>query len=268
MSNFGARDLSLFLSDDVEVVPLKPSKSKDETESFKELVPKIDKSKKVTRYFPQKAPAWLSSQEHSESGLEKPSSTQDVDKRLARLSRFTDVSAGSSRRRRYEAKVIESFDEEEDQVSEPPTTAFESIQVEKDEEEPEVDGPGGSLELEEPSFDLNKVYKAEATREVSDEESEYETDSEEEQEILKPVFVPKAKRETILEYERKLAEEESLFEKKQKALEERKQQSRILVAESVKRQDDKREADATDADSDTGMPDDTDDLDEEEEVSR
>jgi microfibrillar-associated protein 1 len=105
-------------------------------------------------------------------------------------------------------------------------------------------------------------------------ESEYETDSdddydeEEEREILKPVFVPRAKRETILERERKLAEEDAVLEKKHLEQEERKKQTRVMVAESVRRLDDKSVQDAaTDADSDAGLPDDTDGVDNEQEVT-
>ena len=279
MSHFGAKDLSLFLSDEVEVVSSRSNKAKDETETFKELVPKIDKSKKVTRYFPQKAPAWLSSQETSDASqtVGKSVSAQGEDKRLARLSRFTDVSAGSTRRKRYEAQVIEKLDDEEEERSSfrPDESVSRSIDVDAIEEEEEAEeepltytSREGHLHDRVPS--ASRVFpKTEVKQEVSEEESEYETDSEEEEEreILKPVFVPKSKRETIFEYERKLAEEEALQEKKLRALEERKQQSRVLVAESVRRLDAKNETDATDADSDAGMPDDTDNLDEEEEVA-
>ena len=267
--------MSLFLSDEVEVVSARSTKAKDETEAFKELVPKVDKSKKVTRYFPQKAPAWLSNQEPSEesAAVGKSVSAQGEDKRLARLSRFSDVSAGSTRRQRYQAQVIERLDEEDDRSApRPADSASQAIDIEAIEEEEEEPVPETALKLL-PRHDrvppASTAYpKAEMKQEVSSEESEYETDSEdeEEREILKPVFVPKSKRETIFEYERKLAEEEALLEKKQKALEERKQQSRVLVAESVRRLDAKNETDATDADSDAGMPDDTDNLDEEEEV--
>lgn len=130
----------------------------------------------------------------------------------------------------------------------------------------------------------------EQTRDVQQEsssESEYETESDEEdeQQLLKPVFVPKLKRETIMEQERKAAEEAARLEQEAEEvqsllitelvssvvaekwsilllcgvvqLEERKQQTRAIVAETIRRQEELKEMDRTDADSDAGMPDDT-----------
>lgn len=41
-----------------------------------------------------------------------------------------------------------------------------------------------------------------------------------------------------------------------------------MVAESIRRTEESKEMSLTDADSDSGLPDDTDDMDDEEEVSR
>ena len=72
-------------------------------------------------------------------------------------------------------------------------------------------------------------------------ESEYETDtdttssSSEDEEILKPVFVPRSKRITIQEMDAKAEEETRRAEKALARKEQRKQETRELVAESVRK---------------------------------
>ncbi|KAI9282324.1 splicing factor, Prp19-binding domain-containing protein [Sporodiniella umbellata] len=106
--------------------------------------------------------------------------------------------------------------------------------------------------------------------EGSDEEeegsSEYESSSEEEQEdalarLPKPVFIPKAKRETILLQEKLAKEQEERERRLEEEIEERKLQSHSMLADELKReQEELLSKDMTDH---ADMPDDTDGLDEE-----
>ena len=101
---------------------------------------------------------------------------------------------------------------------------------------------------------------------VSESESEYETDTDESsssEEIMKPVFVPKSKRITILEMN---AVEENEKKKSEIALqkrEQRKLESRNLVAESIRKMSEKNELENVEVGENAGMPDDTDDLEDE-----
>jgi hypothetical protein len=100
----------------------------------------------------------------------------------------------------------------------------------------------------------------------SESESEYETDTDESsssEEIMKPVFVPKSKRITILEMN---AIEEEVKRKSEIALqkrEQRKLESRNLVAESIRKMSEKNELENVEVGENAGMPDDTDDLEDE-----
>lgn len=108
-------------------------------------------------------------------------------------------------------------------------------------------------------------------------ESEYETDTdddddysdeEDNQQLLKPVFVPKRLRETILTEEKIKEEEAQKAAKAQLKLDERKKQTKLIVADSIRRKEEQEAmlAAATDGDSDAGLPDDADDEDDELEV--
>jgi len=85
--------------------------------------------------------------------------------------------------------------------------------------------------------------------------------SEEEAVIMKPVFIPRDKRQTLTLAEARRIEDEAQQEKNRIAEEARKQQTRTQLAESIKRMDEAKDLDATDGDSDAGLPDDTDNLD-------
>jgi hypothetical protein len=99
-----------------------------------------------------------------------------------------------------------------------------------------------------------------------EEESEYEADSDEseEEEKIKHVFIPKSQRKELQLMELKNEEEELKLNKKRENLESRKEVSRNMVAVSIRREEERKLAlDSTDADSDSGLPDDTDNIDEE-----
>lgn len=104
----------------------------------------------------------------------------------------------------------------------------------------------------------------------SEDESDgsYETDSDESEEesggqMLKPVFIPKDSRQTIKEQEAKLLQEEQREQEKRFEAEERKNQTRQLVADSILKMNEIDKEAAVDNDSDNGLPDDTDDVDDE-----
>lgn len=102
--------------------------------------------------------------------------------------------------------------------------------------------------------------------ESSDGDYSSESESEEEEVSLKPVFVRKENRMTIKEQESKQMEEERFAAKKKIQEEERKNQTRTMVAESIRRTEQMNETHYDDADSDAGLPDDADDVDDELEV--
>eukprot|EP00455_Lapot_gusevi_P002415 TRINITY_DN10962_c0_g2_i6.p1 TRINITY_DN10962_c0_g2~~TRINITY_DN10962_c0_g2_i6.p1 ORF type:complete len:426 (-),score=144.79 TRINITY_DN10962_c0_g2_i6:75-1352(-) len=98
--------------------------------------------------------------------------------------------------------------------------------------------------------------------------SEYEevTDSEDEEmdangrPLFKPIFVPKKERETIEERERLEAADVELAELEKERLKERKEQTRQIVIEVIRREE---AAEAEGDTSDDELPDDTDDLEDE-----
>lgn len=74
---------------------------------------------------------------------------------------------------------------------------------------------------------------------ISQSSSEYESSSEEEDTIAslpKPVFIPKARRETILQQEKLAKEAEEREKKLEEELEARKKQSHDMLAEELKRE--------------------------------
>ena len=299
---FNARDLALLLPDEVDVVSLQyitssSSKSKahssKDASTFQPLVPKIDVSKKVTRYFPEKAPMWTEKKEREKEEGEEESVSFSLDRegtnakpvedrRLARLAQ-TSSSSSSQRRKRYEAEVIAELGKDETNAS-PSVGALEDHSLGKEEEDlalrEEEDAAAQRARIKKAVLQKEKEKESEVAIERKkeiptaneEEESEYETDSdesedeeEEERVLLRPVFIPRHRRETILEAEKKAAEEEALLEKKKLKELERKKQTRVMVAESMQRMEEKKQLDMTDADSDAGLPDDTDDKDNDEE---
>ncbi|CAG8502430.1 10082_t:CDS:2 [Acaulospora colombiana] len=226
---------------------------------------------KVQRYWPGKAPEGVdeySSEEEEEEQLEQFEkenaelitnvqkvniSEKDVatDRRLRRLreAKETSYSEGVDRRRRYyeEQNVVkeskpeidyeakEQVGEEEDIILRRQRIRERALEQRRQEEE--------RLKALEESYKAQLSPQEEEKEESEEETSEYETDSEDEDQnsrkLLKPVFIPKAHRETILERERteKLAEEAEA--KRLKELEERRKESHIMVAEVVQRESQK-----------------------------
>lgn len=111
----------------------------------------------------------------------------------------------------------------------------------------------------------------EEEEEQEEESSEYETDCEDDDsggpgvQLLKPVFVAKSKRVTLQEAADQAAKDEAKAKAAKAAAEARKQETRNLVAEQIRRED--LEAASTlgagqgGDEEGAGLPDDTDDLD-------
>jgi hypothetical protein len=306
MSYFGSRDLALLLPDQVgDAYSLRHSSHNEETEEYHELKPKIDPSKKVSRYFRGQTPAWIKDEELSEgmqrmddnhlpvhssshatttiSTANRSETSSSVDPRLARLAKLSSVkneSASSSAhgRRRIEAQVIVEADDysaplEEEEKPMP------SRLLQQQAREPDSDNDDIQARRERILAKRSQVQEPESSAEEEDEgeeassasASEYETDSDEssegETERLRPVFVPKHLRTTIKDQAMIEAEEELKLKKKKEADMNRKQLSRTMLAESLKRRDEAMALDETDGDSDAGLPDVTDDPNDPIEVS-
>lgn len=227
---------------------------------------------KVKRYWPGKAPEWAD--EADEDGdirmsrtaaLEKAFPTREDseiarkdDPRLRRLaeSRIDNrEEVRADHRRIRQAEIVSTIEEEakrqegldaeeedEDALEERRRRIKERLRQREQEEAPLL-----------PSED-----EEEAEEEEEEEESEYETDSEEELTgiaMLKPVFVPKSERDTVAERERVEAEEQALEELKKKKLEERKRETKQIVVEEIRKDEEiqkslEQEANVADIDTD------------------
>ncbi|GAA5814001.1 hypothetical protein MFLAVUS_007491 [Mucor flavus] len=143
-------------------------------------------------------------------------------------------------------------------------------QVESDEEieeEDEEEKARERMKLKQKALQEQELEEQqEESEEESEEEgsSEYESSSEEEDTISrlpKPVFIPKARRETILQQEKLAKEEEEREKKLEQELEERKKQSHDMLAEELRRE--QEEATFKEVTEYEDAVDDTDGLDEE-----
>lgn len=202
---------------------------------------------RVGRYWPGKAPEWAKEDhDHDDDhhlGIHKKKKVDVLDDELdqrdkdddPRLRRLGQVRA--DHRRVREAAEVVSTEEEET--------------IEKEEEE-DVEAleerrrriREKNLKRTREEADLMLPLEDEDEEEVQEEEeSEYETDSEYEMfgfKMIKPVFVPKAERDTIEERERMEAEEEALEELAKKKLEMRKIETKAIVVEEVRKDEERR----------------------------
>ena len=130
----------MMLSDKVDghVFGLGPRRGVDEKDKFK---PKIDKSRRVERYRPGQAPAWVKEEDESDvSGVfakkqrkrRKFAATLDDDEEEVEEER--EVRTTKRRRRKFTAQVVE--DEEEEQVERPKRSRRKfTAQIEDDDDE-------------------------------------------------------------------------------------------------------------------------------------
>uniref|UniRef100_A0ACD5ZM32 Uncharacterized protein n=1 Tax=Avena sativa TaxID=4498 RepID=A0ACD5ZM32_AVESA len=177
---------------------------------------------KVKRYWPGRAPEWAGEDEDDIDiqtarvsldktfpKLEEGDRPPKDDRRLRRLAETRAENKEELRadhRRIRQAEIISTAEEERDRQ-------------EQEELLPQEDEP-----LEDDVEDA--------------EESEYETDSEDDQmgmAMVKPVFIPKSQRDTIAERERLEEEERQLEELVKKRLEARKIETKQIVVEEIKK---------------------------------
>ncbi|KAI5670333.1 hypothetical protein M9H77_10697 [Catharanthus roseus] len=228
---------------------------------------------KVKRYWPGKAPEWAD--DYDEDGdirmtravaLEKAFPRQEDsdiarkdDPRLRRLAQSSriDEEVRADHRRIRQAEIVSTIEEEsgrqegmdmeeedEDALEERRRRIKEKV-MQKEQEQ------AASLPEEE----------EEEVEEEEEEESEYETDSEEETmgiAMVKPVFVPKSERDTIAERERQEEEARALEELMKRRLEERKVETKQLVVEKIREDEEiqknmELEANVADVDTDDEM---------------
>ncbi|XP_065853847.1 uncharacterized protein [Euphorbia lathyris] len=210
---------------------------------------------KVKRYWPGKAPEWADDADEDgdikmtrADALEKAFPTRedsDVvrkdDPRLRRLaeSKIDNREEVRADHRRIRQAEIISTEEEE-------TRRQEWADMEEQDEDAleerrrRIKEKSRLRELEEEGAGLPPEEEEEEVEEEEEEESEYETDSEEEMmgmAMVKPIFVPKAERETIAERERLEAEEQALEEKARRKLEERKVETKQILVEEIQKEE-------------------------------
>jgi microfibrillar-associated protein 1 len=282
MSSFGARDLALLLPDQVGNTPYKVEEEVniDELVNFK---PNLDPTKAVRRYFPGRAPTWVdnsSSEEHLEIKIDDNKPIED--RRLARISGTTNInqSERQKKRRVFEAEVIIDDDILPDTNDDIINTLPSPQNLEVDQEDDIATRRArvreklalASQKILITEDMINSNINTTNNNALINSESEYETDTDAsdsdedddvaQHKIMRPIFIPKHLRETIQEEELKLANEKIKEKEKKLELEEKKKRTRIEVAESIKRIDEKKALDmnaATEVDSDAELPDDTDD---------
>jgi microfibrillar-associated protein 1 len=158
----------------------------------------------------------------------------------------------AARRQRVRARLAMKRTE----IDQPPTAASSSAASAS---APSSSSSRGIISQAEKLSQSNAQNDQNSEYETDSDEEEEETDSEDDKKLLKPLFISRQYRETLRQQE----EEEKLQEIKQQQLlllrEERKHQTRVLLAESIKKQNDlDAMRDITDNDSDAGMPDDVD----------
>ncbi|KAL0452619.1 UNVERIFIED_CONTAM: Microfibrillar-associated protein 1 [Sesamum latifolium] len=205
---------------------------------------------KVKRYWPGKAPEWADDNDEDgdirmarTAALEKafpshegPDVMRKDDPRLRRLaeSRIDNRDEVREDHRRIRQAEIVSTEEEESRRQE-------GMDLEEEDEDALEERRRRIREKlllrQQEEAALLPEEEEEEVEEEEEEESEYETDSEEEMTgiaMVKPVFVPKSERDTIAERERLEAEERALEEAVKRRMEERKKETKEIVVEKIK----------------------------------
>lgn len=223
---------------------------------------------KVKRYWPGKAPEWAEEGEEDEgirmsraAALEKTfprhggldAGSKD-DPRLRRLAESKiDEEVRADHRRIRQAEIVSTIEEE--------TRRQERITEEEENEdalEEKRRRIREKLLQRQQEEALPQEEEEEAEESEEEEESEYETESDEETTVIamvKPVFVPKAERDTIAERERLEAEELAFEDSRRKRLEERKVETKKIVIEKIREEQEiqknlESEANVADVDTD------------------
>lgn len=232
---------------------------------------------KVKRYWPGKAPEWADYDDEDgdirvsrvaalEKAFPKQEDSSDTarkdDPRLRRLaeSRIDNrEEIRADHRRIRQAEIVSTIEEEENRRQD----WMDAEEEDEDalEERRRRIREKLLLKQQEEAALLPEEEEEEAEEEEEEEESEYETDSEEEQPgvaMVKPVFVPKSERDTIAERERLEEEERVLEELVKRRMEERKIETKQIVVEKIREDEEiqknmELEADVADVDTDDEM---------------
>uniref|UniRef100_A0A5B7C622 Putative microfibrillar-associated protein 1-like n=1 Tax=Davidia involucrata TaxID=16924 RepID=A0A5B7C622_DAVIN len=225
---------------------------------------------KVKRYWPGKAPEWADDADEDGdikmarvAALEKAFPSQEDsdnvrrdDPRLRRLaeSRIDNrEEVRADHRRIRQAEIVSTIEEENKRQ--------EGLDLEEEDEDALEERRRRirekMLQRQQEEAALLPEEEEEEVEEEEEEESEYETDSEEELTgiaMVKPVFVPKSERDTIAERERLEEEDRALEELMKKRLEERKVETKQIVIEEIRKDEEIQknlELEANTADVDT-----------------
>lgn len=228
---------------------------------------------KVKRYWPGRAPEWAEGIEEEpeirgsravnflreelarafpKEDTEFPAKDDPRLRRLAERVRDREEVIASHREIR-QAELVSTKEEE--------AKAAEAAELEDDEDEEAMEERRRRIRerMLQRRRDEEAAIEEEEEEEEEDEEeeSEFETDSEEEYggiAMIKPVFVPKAERETIAEREKIAAEEAAFQEAMKKKLEERKVETKGLLVEEIRKEEEaekNRQAEQEGVDVDT-----------------
>eukprot|EP00300_Choanocystis_sp_HF-7_P039760 c6066_g1_i1.p1 GENE.c6066_g1_i1~~c6066_g1_i1.p1 ORF type:complete len:420 (+),score=112.67 c6066_g1_i1:34-1260(+) len=230
----------------------------------------------MKRYWPGKAPIYADAKDEDDEPIQTiqpmaPIITDVRDRRLDRLQAVTP----SARRVRHEAQVIE-----EDGARPQPDSPSSKPQPEDEEHQHEAEAA-----RQRRARMLARVKHIDEDEEIlkrEDEEDEDQGEEEEEEEssseesdsegegvrhvLLKPVFVPKAERETIAERERLQEEQDAEYAREKARLEARKQDTRSMLVQTIA-EDEKARAEKELDVSDEELPDTDDDQDAETEYA-
>ena len=244
----------------------------------------------VERYWPGKAPKWSGDQPSAGAdeddsvmfGGSEPAAAASSDRRLQRLAdagpQGSDGGDGA-RRRRHEAEVLEGG-RGEATVLERGGGGGRPVEESESEDEDAAEARRERLRAvqrrrrqqeEEEAAAAEAAVEDEEEEEEGEESSSYETDTDDADDdddasarkpMLKPVFITAAERETIKERELIEEQERAAVERKAVVAEKRKEESKALLIEAVRKEETGELDKAVEF---TEMPDDDDDVDELEE---
>lgn len=215
---------------------------------------------RVKRYWPGKAPDWVDNDAYEEAVPRVRTQIEPAvvvkkqdDPRLRRLAAVSREDRNDVVQRHREIRAAEIVKKRNEESEEPEDSDSEPLEGDvPDEVEEEQEQDLEEIERKRQAVRLRLLEQQRAREqqeaqagadeeeeeeEEEEESSEYETDSDDDyygsRRLLKPVFVKKEERETIAERERLEKEEELMFEKEKKRLEERKVETKQLVIERI-----------------------------------
>lgn len=207
---------------------------------------------KVKRYWPGKAPEWADEGDDDEDvrmqravaverafpKLEDSDIARKDDRRLRRLAESRIENREEIRADHRRIRQAEIISTEEEEFGKQETRDEEEDEDALEERRSRIREKNLKRAQEEAALLPVEEEEEQEDEEEEEEESEYETDSEEEMPgmaMVKPVFVPKAERDTIAERERLEAEEQALEELAKRKLEIRKKETKQIVVEEVRK---------------------------------